>query len=92
MELCVSFSFDENIYVIYKVIYNCDNRYKTGFVFTSNIYLNTFGLTHSSISLPLCATATRCTQREQNARLDVTSLTSVIKYCKEDNKLKCGYL
>ena len=30
---------------------------------------------------------TRCTQREQNARLDVTSLTRVIKYCKENNKI-----
>ena len=31
---------------------------------------------------------TRCTQREQNARLHVTSLSSDIKYCKEDNKIK----
>ena len=31
---------------------------------------------------------TRCTQRDQNARLDVTSLTSVIKYCEENNKIK----
>ena len=31
---------------------------------------------------------TRCTQREQNARLHITSLLSDIKYCKEDNKIK----
>ena len=31
---------------------------------------------------------TRCTQREQNARLLVTSLSSDIKYCTEDNKIK----
>ena len=31
---------------------------------------------------------TRCTQREQNARLHVTSLSSDRKYCKEDNKIK----
>ena len=34
------------------------------------------------------STKTRCTQREQNARLHVTSLSSDIKYCKEDNKIK----
>ena len=33
-------------------------------------------------------TITRCTQREQNARLLVTSLSSDIKYCTEDNKIK----
>ena len=31
---------------------------------------------------------TRCTQREQNTRLHVTSLSSDIKYFKEDNKIK----
>ena len=31
---------------------------------------------------------TRCTQREQNAQLLVTSLSSDIKYCTEDNKIK----
>ena len=31
---------------------------------------------------------TRCTQREQNARLHVTSLSSDIKYFKGDNKIK----
>ena len=31
---------------------------------------------------------TRCTQKEQNARLHVTSLSSDRKYCKEDNKIK----
>ena len=31
---------------------------------------------------------TRCTQREQNTQLNVTSLTSVIKFCKENNKIK----
>ena len=35
-----------------------------------------------------CKNKTRCTQREQNARLHVTSLSSDIKYCKEDNKIK----
>ena len=29
---------------------------------------------------------TKCTQREQNARLHVTSLSSDIKYCKESIK------
>ena len=31
---------------------------------------------------------TRCTQREQNTQLDVISLTSVIKYCTGNNKIK----
>ena len=34
------------------------------------------------------AYTTRYTQRKKNTLLDVTSLASVIKYCKEDNKLK----
>ena len=41
----------------------------------------------SSTYVKTCS-KTRCTQREQNARLHVTSLSSDIKYCKEDNKIK----
>ena len=38
-----------------------------------------------SLLCPMAALdRTRCTQREQNARLHVTSLSSDIKYCKED--------
>ena len=32
--------------------------------------------------------STGCTQREQNAQLLVTSLSSDINYCTEDNKIK----
>ena len=46
---------------------------------TDNIPSTYFGTGPSLIE-------TRCTQREQNARLHVTSLSSDIKYCKEDNK------
>ena len=54
------------------------NAYVAGIV-TSENYLN-----NSMRNI----TNTRCTQREQNARLHVTSLSRDIKYCKEDNKIK----
>ena len=50
---------------------------------TKVIYVKFLYLTSS-----LNTNYTRCTQREQNARLHVTSLSSDIKYCKEDNKIK----
>ena len=50
---------------------------------TKVIHVKSLYLTSSLIS-----NYTRCTQREQNAQLHVTSLSSDIKYCKEDIKIK----
>ena len=47
--------------------------------FFPGVYITLIQITHPP---------TRSTQREQNAQLLVTSLSSDIKYCTEDNKIK----